>query len=124
MSRFPAIKPASRSFSMPAIPVTSFQAMSGREVRIATGSAASGAKISLGFQNLLEATASQILSHFNGQSGVLQAFDLPPAVWAGWTAYESYFSATTKFRYTNPPSVKSVAPGIMDITVELVSLLE
>ena len=124
MSQFPGLKPNSRSVTVGNWPVASFVAMSGKETRILTGGQPSSDTLSLGFKNIQEPAVKQILDHYLAQAGTFFSFTLPDAVWVGWTGAREIMASTTKWRYTAPPSVKAVAPGIMDITVELVSLLE
>ena len=61
MSQFPDLKPASRSFTPGTIPVSTFQAMSGREMRVILGDTMHGHILQLSFSNIQEAVAKAVL---------------------------------------------------------------
>jgi hypothetical protein len=122
MSQFPALRPSGRRFTPGLPPVTSFQSLSGKETRVVTGSVAFGHTASLTFQNLLEPAVKSILDHFYGQQGTVLSFTLPSATWAGWTEYTVGVAADQKWRYSSQPDITAVSPGIMSVSVRLVSL--
>ena len=122
MSQFPALKPSARSLSQGNSAVQVFQSMSGKETRVITGSTLYGDALTLTFNNLQEAAAKSIVSHFRAQRGTALSFTLPAAVWAGWVEYEAAITPTQKWRYDSQPSVTGVAPSIMTVSVSLVSL--
>ena len=122
MSQFPAIKPSSRGFTPGMLPVNSIVSVSGKETRVIMGDTMHGHSLSLNFQNLLEAAAKQITDHWYGQQGTALAFTLPAEVWAGWAQYNSAITAKQNWRYASQPKVSAVSPGIMNLSVELISL--
>ena len=122
MSQFPAIRPSSRSFTPGMVPVQSFASMSGKETRVILGDTMHGHSISLSFSNLQEAAAKQIIDHWYNRQGTALDFTLPADVWAGWADYGSATTTGQKWRYTGQPKIQAVSPGIMNISVELVSL--
>ena len=122
MSQFPDLKPAGRSFTPGVVPVSTFQAMSGREMRVILGDTMHGHSLQLSFSNIQEAVVQQILSHWYACLGTALDFTLPPNVWAGWAEYSSAITPGQKWRYTGQPSVEGVSPGIMNVSVELISL--
>ena len=110
MSQFPALKPSARALTQGNSAVQVFQSMSGKETRVITGSAIYGDALSLTFQNLQEAAAKSIVSHYRTQRGTALSFTLPVEVWAG--EYQAAITPTQKWRYDGPPSVTGVAPSI------------
>ena len=122
MSTFPALQPSSRSFSPGSIPISSYKTLSGRETRVILGDTFGGHEIVLSFNNVRDAVGKQILDHWYGQQGTAVAFDLPAAVYAGWSTYNTAVTAGQLWRYASEPSVVAVAPGIMSLSVQLVSL--
>ena len=122
MSQFPALKPSARSLTQGNSAVQVFQSMSGKETRVITGSAIYGDALSLTFQNLQEAAAKSIVSHYRTQRGTALSFTLPVEVWAGWIEYEAAITPTQKWRYDSQPQVTGVAPSIMSVSVSLVAL--
>lgn len=122
MSQFPSIKPSSRSFTPGMLPVNSFASLSGKETRVVMGDTMHGHTISLSFSNLQEPAVKKITDHWYGQQGTALAFTLSTAVWAGWAEYASAITEGQQWRYTGAPSIEGVSPGIMNVSVELVSL--
>ena len=122
MSQFPDLKPAGRSFTPGTIPVSTFQAMSGREMRVMLGDTMHGHSVSLSFTNLQEAAAKQIIDHWYNRQGTALDFTLPADVWAGWAQYSAAITSGQTWRYTGQPKVAAVSPSIMNVSVELVSL--
>jgi hypothetical protein len=122
MSQFPALKPSSRSYQHASLPVSSFTSLSGKETRVLLGDTFHGATLTLSFEHLQESVSQQLMDHFAASSGTLLSFTLPAAVWAGWANYTATEQTDKKWRYTGPPSVAAVSPGIMTVSVELISL--
>jgi hypothetical protein len=122
MSQFPALKPSSRSFTPGMLPVSSFASVSGKETRVIMGDTMHGHTVSLSFNNLQEPAVKKITDHWYGQQGTALAFTLSTAVWAGWAEYASAITSGQQWRYTGQPEIEGVSPGIMNVSVELVSL--
>ena len=122
MSQFPAIKPSSRGFTPGMLPVNSIVSVSGKETRVIMGDTMHGHAFSLNFQNLQEAAAKQIIDHWYGQQGTALSFSLPGQVWAGWAEYRAAITDGQNWRYASQPKVSAVSPGIMNLSVELISL--
>ena len=122
MSQFPAIKPSSRSFTPGMVPVQSFASMSGKETRVILGDTMHGHSISLSFSNLQEPAVKQITDHWYNRQGTALDFTLPFDVWAGWSQYSSATTDGQKWRYAAQPEISAVTLGIMNVSVELVSL--
>ena len=122
MSQFPAIKPSSRSFTPGMVPVSAFAALSGKETRVILGDTMHGHSISLSFSNLQEPAVKQITDHWYNRQGTALDFTLPADVWAGWVQYSSATTDGQKWRYAAQPEISAVTLGIMNVSVELVSL--
>ena len=122
MSLFPSIKPAKRDFALGTLPVSTYSSLSGKEVRVILGDTTFGHSIALSFSNIQEPAVKLITDHWYGQQGTALAFNLPQAVWAGWAEYESAITPNQKWRYSGQPNISAVSPGIMNVSVELISL--
>lgn len=100
------------------MPQSQFATLSGYQVSTSHSDKLVGGKLNLVFSNLLEDTARQIISHYEAQLGTFDRFDLSSGVWAG--AAGNYFTpAGQKWRYSGPPTVQYVAPGIASVSVSL-----
>ena len=122
MSQFPAIRPSSRSFTPGMVPVNTFASLSGKETRVILGDTMHGHVVSLSFSNLQEPAVKQITDHWYNRQGTALDFTLPADVWDGWAQYSSATTFGQKWRYTAQPEIEAVSLGIMNVSVELVSL--
>lgn len=122
VAAFPSIKPSSRTWTPGSQPVQSFTALSGYEARVLLGPNPIGATLSLGFQNLTEAVFLQITSHYATAKGTYEIFDLPADVFAGMTSYSGITPSGYKWRYSGPPTIDWVAPGIGNASVSLLAV--
>jgi hypothetical protein len=120
MATFPAIEPSTRALTFGDYPQLTYEGVSGGNVRFLQGSKRIAQILSLGYQFLTEADATLILDHYNGQEGTLLAFDLPLAVWAGYST-PPINSIDYEWRYTGPFEVAIPAPLRYNMTIELVA---
>ena len=123
MSQFPVLQPSARQFVPGAVPISTFTSLAGKETRIITGAVSVTHQVTLSFNNVSESVAGQVMSHWYDRQGMALAFTLPFAVWAGWSDYTVAVDASQQWRYETAPNVAAVSPGIMSISVQLVSLL-
>ena len=123
MSTFPALKPTARSWIAGQLPMQAFVGMAGNEMRVVTGNRMVGQQLSLTFENLLDADANLIVTHYNGQLGGFMAFEAPAEVFAGWGSGQiSSKPAGNRWRYAGAPNMAFVAPGIVTVTVDLLAV--
>ena len=122
MSQFPSLKPSSRSFTPGSLPIESFQSLSGKETRVILGDTMHGHTLSLEYQNIQEADVRLVTDHWYGQQGTALSFTLPRNLWAGWEDFSSAIAGNPTWRYAGQPEIEAVSPGIMNVSVELVSL--
>jgi hypothetical protein len=120
MAVFPAIEPTSRALTFGDYPQLTYAAVSGGNVRFLQGTKRISQVLSLGYQYLSEAEAQQILDHYSGQEGTLLPFDLPSAVWAGYST-PPIDSVDYEWRYTGPFEVAIPAPIQYNMTIELIA---
>jgi hypothetical protein len=120
---FPELVPSSRTFSPGDFPIKKFNTQSGAEIRILYGSRMVNQVFELSYANISDSQAESFLTDYGDQKGTFQTFNLPNAVFEGWTAgrdigrYER--GPATLWRYDAPPAVVSVRPGISSVTVKL-----
>lgn len=124
MNLFPALRPASRSWSDGQLPMQSFVAMAGTETRIVTGNTLVGQRLTLGFENISENSGNEITRHYQSCKGSFLTFDLPAEVMAGWSYGADSKQSSQKWRYAGPPSVAFVGPGVMTVSVELLAVVD
>jgi len=121
---FPALTPSSRSFQPGDFANTKYLAASGAEFRILYGSKRTRMKLQMGFENLTDAQAELILTHYNNTKGTFEVFELNQTVKAGWEGTGSAIGAVdngSKWRYADEPRLVSIYPGVSTVTVNLIA---
>jgi hypothetical protein len=127
MANFPAIKPASRSYSPGNYPIRDYTTLNGAVWKRIFGNKRSGMTLSLEFRNIDDAAAAQILNHYDGQAGTYYGFGIPSVLYAGMDGSLQFAAAIpqdVKWVYASAPDVQSVFPGVSTVTVELVGQIE
>jgi len=122
VAAFPAVKPSSRTWTPGTLPVQAFNTLSGNETRVLLGVKPIGTSLSMNFSNIKENVVLQITNHFSVAKGSYETFSLPSAVFAGMTSYGSVTPSGLVWRYASSPSVDWVAPGIGNVSVNLVAV--
>lgn len=107
MATFPTLTPSGRTFTPGEYPHTPFNTISGWQNRVRHSNVMLASQVQLSFIALTEAEMLSILSHYQGQLGTYESFDLPTAAWSGGTAAE-YQLTGYLWRYTEPPIVDDV----------------
>jgi hypothetical protein len=121
---FPAIKPSSRSFSPGQLPIRSYRTLSGAIWKRSFSNTRSGHAMSLEFKNIPDATADQILAHFESVGGPFYRFNLPAELFVGMSSSltsRMQAPANVQWAYSSEPKVQSVYPGYCTVSVELIS---
>ena len=120
MATFPAIEQSTRSLTFGDYPQLTYEGVSGGNVRFLQGSKRISQILSLGYQYLSEADAKLILDHYSGQEGTLLAFDLPLAVWTGYST-PPINSVYYEWRYVGPFEVAIASPLRYNMNIELIA---
>jgi hypothetical protein len=123
MANFPALKPASRRYSMGQYPVTTETGFGGGNIRFLHGNTSSGHSLMMEFSNLSQAQAKLIRDHYRGQQGGFLPFALSTDAWIGHTSQTDLVPATTLWRYAAPPAEDHNHAGRVGVAVELVAVI-
>lgn len=121
MTTFPAIEPASRQLSFGDYPQLTHEGVSGVGVRFLQGSNRIGQGLDLGWTNLTETQLYDIINHYTGQEGTMLSFDLPLAIWAGFTTPP--IGVEYYWRYASEPGIEQAGPLTYNVAVQLISVL-
>lgn len=119
---FPAIKPTGREFTMGTYPTKVYRSLAGTTVKRSFGNKPHGYQLQLEFENIGDATLSQILAHYDTTAGGFARFSLPDAIFSGMDAtVRSRIQAPNgvRWEYAEPPQVQSVYKGISNVSVTL-----
>jgi len=122
---FPTLKPTARAYDSGDYPVKTFKAQSGAESRILYGSRRTNMSLDLSFDNITDAQAELFLDHYDETKGTYQTFTIPSAVFDGWEGNSDALDAATgnSWRYSGPPALTSVRPGVSSVKVKLLGVL-
>ena len=126
-SDFPELIPSSRSIDAGDYPIKSFKAQNGTELRILYGNRRTGMKIDLQYQGIPDTEAELFYDHYHQQKGTFGTFGLPPDyVKQGWEGNEDVFGGFVwgnTWRYAGPPIITNLYPGVSNVAVSLVAVL-
>lgn len=134
-SKFPAIRPTSRTFTMGDYPTKTYTSLSGAIFKRAFGNRQTGYTLNLTFRNIgdtselrsLSGTAKQIIDHYNSVDGTYDKFNLPDRMFAGMDdGLETLIQAPSNisWRYAAPPQVESVKTGVSTVIVSFIGELD
>ena len=129
---FPNIKPASRSYTPGSYPQTEFVAQNGAKSVIRYGNKKTDAKLSLGFSNITDSQANEILDLYDTVNSVYDYISFASSnALAGIDNNNLIFKKAEidngvklRYRFDGPPTVTSVRPGISNVQCKFVACLD
>jgi hypothetical protein len=126
---FPAIRPTSRRYQLPAFPVTQFKSQSGVTSLRLWGSKAEGARLQLSFNNIADTKALEIADAYTAAKGPIDALELPPEVFSGADTRLSTFVKAVGTGITwhftpEPPVIDAVTNGVSSVSITLIGILK
>ena len=130
MASFPTSvpTPTTRSYSPGTYPQAEFEAQNGAKTVIRYGKNRTNATLSLGFSNITDAQAASILSNYEAVNSVWDnvTFNGTNVIDGADSQLQTFFKEGTplKWRYSGPPSVTSVYPGISNVSCSFVACLD
>lgn len=128
---FPSIRPSSRSYSPGTYPQTEFRAQNGALTVVRFSNRRVQAELSLGFDNITDAEAAQILANYEAVNSIWNYVQFTAAnatVGIGssesLSGYIREASSGLRWRYAEPPSVESVMPNRNNVSCKFVAELD
>jgi len=131
---FPNIKPSSRSFTPGTYPQTEFVAQNGAKTVLRYGNKKVDAKLSLGFTNITDSQANEILNlydevnsdydfiHFPSTSALAGINNL--ALRRKFGERDTSGNTLLRYRFDGPPTVTSVVHGRSNVQCKFVACLD
>ena len=130
---FPNIKPASRSYTPGVYPQVEFSAQNGAKTVIRYGNKKVNSKLSLGFTNITDEKALEILNFYeeiNSDYDFIFFSRQFPLV--GVSSHDlarkmrekDTTSVKLRYRFDGPPTVTSVRPGFSNVQCKFVACLD
>lgn len=130
---FPTIKPSSRSYTPGTYPQVEFVAQNGAKTVLRYGNKKVDAKLSLGFTNITDSQASEILNLYEEVNSDYDYISFTSAnALAGVNssslvnnmAEKDSNGVKLRYRFDGPPSVSSVRPGRSNVQCKFVACLD
>jgi len=136
---FPNIKPSSRSYTPGNYPQTEFIAQNGAKTVIRYGNKKVDAKLTLGFTNITDSQANEILNtydnvnsdydfiHFPSTSalaGIVTPITFDSTLRDKMGERDSSGNTLLRYRFDGPPTVTSVRPGRSNVQCKFVACLD
>lgn len=123
MATFPAITPNTRSLTLGDFPGARHDGVSGVGVSfLFSNTDRVGQELTLNYFSITEAQQTQLTNHFVGQEGGLIPFDLPSAIWSGYSTVP-VSSSEYQWRYATALRINpGGTTGRFDVSVELVAV--
>lgn len=135
---FPNLKPSSRSYTPGIIPKELFRAQNGATSAVQFGKRVIDSKLQMAFNNIKDEQAMEIFQNYldsdsvDGEGNwdyVIFPFEAVDGAMTGINSVglRRVMAETPgyrKFRYSSPPQITSVFPGVSSVTVELTGYLD
>lgn len=118
---FPAIKPASRTFTAGTFPTKTYRSLAGTTFKRSFGNKPAAYQLTVGFRNVTDAVTAQILQHYEDTAAGFERFTLPSALFAGMSATLTALVQSPngiRWEYAAPPEVESVYVDRSNISIQ------
>ena len=131
---FPNIKPTSRTYIPGTYPQAEFVAQNGAKTILRYGNKPVNAKLTLGFTNITDAQANQILEKYEEVNSVYDYIHFPSdssiagvnnaALRSRFQERDTSGNTLLRYRFDGPPTVTSVRPGRSNVQCKFVACLD
>ena len=131
---FPNIKPTSRTYTPGKYPQAEFVAQNGAKTILRYGNKPVNAKLTLGFTNITDAQANQILEKYEEVNSVYDYIHFPSdssiagvnnaALRSRFQERDTSGNTLLRYRFVGPPTVTSGRPGRSNVQCKFVACLD
>ena len=121
MTTFPELQPETRALVYGDYPQNTHEGLSGGNVRFLLGTKRLVQRLTITYEYLTETQAQTLLTHFNGQNGTIESFDLSSQIWSGYST-PPVSSSSYKWRYSKTFDVNISAPNLYTVSIELITV--
>ncbi len=121
MTTFPSLEPETRALIYGDYPQNTHEGLSGGNVRFLLGTKRVVQRLTITYEYLTEAEAQSLLTHYNGQNGSIEPFDLSSQVWAGYST-PPVSSSSYQWRYAQSFQISISSPNRYSTSIELISV--
>ena len=126
----PSVKVSTRSYNPGTYPSTEFQSLDGTKTHIRYGANRVNASLQLGFANISDADAALILANYESVNSDWDyvSFDNSKVTdgisSSSLKTFLNESGTSLRWRYSSPPTVTSVFPGISNVNCSFVACLD
>ena len=121
MTTFPALEPQTIALIYGDYPQNTHVGLSGGNVRFLLNNKRVLQRLTITYEYLTEAQAQTLLTHFNGQNGTIEPFDLSSQIWLGYTT-PPVNASSYKWRYAQSFQISISSPNRYSTSIELISV--
>ena len=121
MTTFPSLEPETRALVYGDYPQNVHEGLSGGNVRFKVGAKRIAQRLTITYEYLTETEAQSLLTHFNGQNGTIEPFDLSSQVWLGYST-QPVSSSSYQWRYAQSFQISISSPNRYSTSIELISV--
>lgn len=126
---FPALIPSSRSYEPGGYAEQIFTARNGAITRVRYGNQRNSSRLTLSFDNISDTNAALILANYTsvmsiGNWAVFTSSNVAAGASTNLVPWLVESNSAQHWRYSKPPSVTSVKPGLSNVSCEFVGELE
>ena len=121
MTTFPSLEPETRALVYGDYPQNTHEGLSGGNVRFKVGAKRIAQRLTITYEYLTETEAQSLLTHFNGQNGTIEPFDLSSQVWLGYST-PPVSSSSYKWRYNSAFQISLSSPTRYSTSIELITV--
>jgi len=121
MTTFPSLEPETRALVYGDYPQNTHEGLSGGNVRFKVGAKRIAQRLTITYEYLTETEAQTLLTHYNGQNGSIEPFDLSSSVWAGYST-PPVSSSSYKWRYNSAFQISLSSPTRYSTSIELITV--
>lgn len=126
---FPALIPTARSYEPGNYAEQVFTAQNGAVTRLRYGNQRNSSRLTLSFDNISDDSAAQILSNYTQVTQLenwvsFTASNVAAGVSASLVPWITETNSAQHWKYSKPPAITSVKPGLSSVSCEFVGELE
>tara|TARA_R100001460_G_scaffold100029_2_gene143494 strand:+ start:3296 stop:3667 length:372 start_codon:yes stop_codon:yes gene_type:complete len=121
MTTFPSLEPETRALVYGNYPINTHEGLSGGNVRFKVGAKRIEQRLTITYEYLTETEAQTLLTHYNGQNGSIEPFDLSSSVWLGYST-PPVSASSYQWRYAQSFQISISSPNRYSTSIELISV--
>ena len=121
MTTFPSLEPETRALIYGDYPQNVHEGLSGGNVRFKVGAKRIAQRLTITYEYLTETEAQTLLTHYNGQNGSIEPFDLSSSVWAGYST-PPVSSSSYKWRYNSAFQISLSSPTRYSTSIAIITV--